>query len=80
MYNNAQQEVADTTISLTDNTTNYMKYDVASNTVSCDTSATGNIKCEIVCSSGVVTSILYRVSKESYLDFTIALTGALPSQ
>jgi len=80
MYNNNQVLVADTTLSLTDGTTNYIKYDAPTNTISADTTASGNIKCEVVCSSGVITSILYRTSKESYLDFAISITGALPSQ
>lgn len=80
MYNNNQISVADTTLALTDGTTNYIKYDAPTNTISADTVASGNIKCEVVCSWGAITSILYRTSKESYLDFAISLTGALPSQ
>ena len=50
MYNNNQISVADTTIALTDGTTNYIKYDAPTNTISADTVASGNIKCEVVCS------------------------------
>ena len=74
MYNNNQVSVADTTLTLTDNTTNYVKYNPVTNVISSDTAAIGNIKCEIVCSSGIITSVLYRTSKESYLDFAISIT------
>lgn len=80
LYNGNQVTVADTNLTLADNTTNYIKYTFNTNTVSVDTSNTGNIKAVVTTVSGGITSIVYRFSKESLIDFTVALTGALPSQ
>lgn len=79
-YNGAQVTVADTTLTLADNTTNYVKYSFPTNTISFDASNTGNIKAIISTLGGVITSITYKVAKESFIDFTVAITGALPPQ
>jgi len=64
-YNWSPQTVADTNITLVNNTTNYVKYDFATNTISVDQTNSGNIKITIVTLSGVINSINYNVSKES---------------
>ena len=65
---------------MADNATNYIKYDYPSNTFSVDTVNSGNVKAQVITLGGVITSIGYRTAKESYIDFTVALTGALPDQ
>lgn len=35
---------------------------------------------EVTVLAGIITSIVYRNAKESFIDFTVAITGALPSQ
>lgn len=65
---------------MADGQTNYIKYNYPTNTFSVDTVNSGNIKAQVVTSSGAISSISYRTAKESYVDFTVALTGALPSQ
>jgi hypothetical protein len=65
---------------MTDNATNYIKYDYPTNTISSSTSVGGNIKVVITTVSGVITGISYRNAKESFIDFTVAITGALPDQ
>lgn len=62
------------------NGTNYIKYSYPTNTVSSDLVNSGNIKAEVVVTAGIITSITYRNAKESYIDFTVAITGALPDQ
>jgi len=79
-YNGVQVTVADTNLTLADNTTNYVKYSFPTNTISFDASNTGNIKAIISTLGGVITSITYKVAKESFIDFTVAITGALPPQ
>lgn len=79
-YNGVQVTVPDTTLILADNTTNYVKYSFPTNTISFDASNTWNIKAIISTLSGVITSITYKVAKESFIDFTVAITGALPPQ
>lgn len=79
-YNWLPVSVPDTNLTMTDNTTNYIKYDYPSNTFSVDTVNSGNIKAQVITIGGVITSIGYRTAKESYIDFTVALTGALPPQ
>lgn len=79
-YNGAQVTVSDTNLTLADNTTNYVKYTYPTNTVSFDWVNAGNIKAIISTLGGVITSITYKVAKESYIDFTVAITGALPPQ
>lgn len=64
-YNGTPQTVADTNITLVNNTTNYVKYDFATNTISVDQTNSGNIKITIVTLSGIINSINYNVSKES---------------
>ena len=80
LYNGNPVTVADTNLLLTDNTTNYIKYNFTTNTISVDTVNGGNIKAVVVTLAWVITSIVYRFSKESLIDFTVAITGALPSQ
>lgn len=79
-YNGSPVSVPDTNLTMTDNTTNYIKYNYSSNTFSVDTVNSGNIKAQVVTLGGVITSIGYRTAKESYIDFTVAITGALPPQ
>ena len=79
-YNWNPVTVADTSLTLADNQTNYIKYSYPTNTISVDTVNSGNIKARAIVASGVITSITYYVAKESYIDFTVAITGALPSQ
>lgn len=50
-YNGNQVLVADTDLTLADNTTNYIKYAFNTNTISVDTSNTGNIKSSITTSA-----------------------------
>lgn len=66
--------VGDQSLTLTDNATNYIKYDYASNTISSNTINDGNIKVVVIVASGSITSINYRNSKESYIDFAVTLT------
>lgn len=79
-YNGVTQSFNDTNLTLTNNATNYVKYDYPSNTISVDTVNSGNIKAIVVVASWVITSISYLTPKESFIDFTASLTGALPSQ
>lgn len=79
-YNGLPQTVADTPLVLANNTTNYIKYAYNTNSFSVDTINTWNIKAQVVTLGWVITSIWYRTAKESYIDFTVALTWALPPQ
>ncbi len=79
-YNGNPVTVSDTALTLVDNQTNYIKYSYPTNTISADTTNSGNIKARVIIASGVITSIQYYVAKESYIDFTVSITGALPSQ
>jgi len=79
-YNGNPVTVTDTTLALADNQTNYIKYSYPTNTISVDTVNSGNIKARVVTSAWVITSIQYYVAKESYIDFTVTITWALPSQ
>lgn len=73
-YNGNTVSVADTTLTLADNATNYIKYDYPTNVISSSTSSTGNVKVVVTTVSGQVTNIEYRNAKESYIDFTVAIT------
>lgn len=64
-YNWSPQTVADTSLTLTDNITNYVKYDFATNTISVDGVNSWNVKVIISVVSWVIMSIWYNVSKES---------------
>jgi len=79
-YNGNMVTVPDTTLTLTNNVTNYIKYSYATNTLSVDTSSSGNVKVVVVTLSNAITSISYRNPKESYIDFAVTLNTALPSQ
>ncbi len=79
-YNGSPISVPDTNLVLANNATNYIKYDYPTNTFSVDTVNSWNIKAQVITSSWVISGITYRTAKESYIDFTVALTGALPSQ
>lgn len=79
-YNWNPVTVSDTSLTLADNQTNYVKYSYPTNTISVDTINSWNIKARIVTSSWAITSIQYYVAKESYIDFTVTLTWALPAQ
>ena len=80
LYNGNVVAVPDTTLTLTNNTINYVKYNFPSNTTTVDTADTGNVKVAITTLSGVITNIDYRQIKEAYIDFSVAITWALPSQ
>ena len=73
-YNGNVVEVGDQALALADNATNYIKYDYPTNTISFNGSDTGNVKAVVTTLSGVITSIVYRNPKESYIDFTVAIT------
>lgn len=68
LVNRTQVTVPDTTLTLTDNATNYIVYDYVTNVVSVNTTEVGLVKATIVVVSGVITSITYKVIKESYAD------------
>lgn len=79
-YNGNPVTVANTNLTLADNQTNYIKYTYPTNLISGDTVNSGNIKAKVIVTTGVITSIEYYVAKESYIDFTVSLTWALPIQ
>lgn len=79
-YNTVLTTVADTTLTLVDNTTNYIKYSYTTNVISSDTVNVGNVKVAVTTLSGVIVSIVYQPAKETYTDFTVSLNTALPSQ
>lgn len=79
-YNGNVVAVGDQNLTLADNTTNYIKYDYPTNTISFNGTNSGNVKAVVTTLSWVITSIVYRNPKESYIDFTVAITWALPSQ
>lgn len=79
-YNGNMVTVPNTNLTLTDNTTNYIKYSYPTNTITVDTVNSGNIKAIVTTVSGAITNITYLNPKESYIDFTVTITGALPSQ
>ena len=66
-YNGAAVAVPDTNLTLV-NGTNYIKYNYPTNTVSVDLVNSGNIKVAVTVLAGVITSIVYRNAKESYID------------
>lgn len=74
LYNGNVVAVPDTTLTLTNNTINYVKYNFPSNTTTVDTADTGNVKVAITTLSGVITNIDYRQIKEAYIDFSVAIT------
>jgi len=79
-YNGALQEVTTTSFTLTDNAVNYVKYDYPTNVLSVSTSAVWNNKAIITVNSGVIISIVYQIAKESFIDFSVTINNALPSQ
>ena len=79
-YNGNVVAVADQEILLDDSTTNYIRYDYATNTISSSTTDAGNVKAVVVTLAWAITSITYRNPKESYIDFSVSITWALPSQ
>lgn len=79
-YNTVLTTVADTNLTLVDNTINYIKYSYTTNVISSDTSNIGNIKAIITVVSGAIVWIAYQTAKETYTDFTVSLNTALPSQ
>lgn len=79
-YNGAMISIADKSLTLTDNTTNYITYEYTTNTISSNTTGLGNVKAVVTVLAGIITNISYRTAKESFIDFTVSLTGALPSQ
>lgn len=79
-YNGNTVTVADTNITLANNTTNYIKYDYPTNTISSSVSSSGNVKVVVTTSWWSITDISYRNAKESFIDFTVSLTWALPPQ
>ena len=79
-YNGEYQNFSDTALTLTASTTNYIQYDYVTNTISA--SLTDNYKTKAIVVTGLtsITSITYQIAKESYIDFTVAINTALPSQ
>lgn len=70
----------DTNLTLAPSTTNYIHYNYTTNTITVDTIDSSTTKAIVVTNSTIPTSIIQKVAKESYIDFTVSLTGALPSQ
>ena len=68
LVNRTQQTVADTNLTLTDNTTNYIVYDYITNVVSVNTTGVGLVKATAIVASGLIISITYNTIKESYAD------------
>lgn len=68
LVNGEQQTVADTNLTLTDNTTNYIVYDYVTNIVSVNTTGVGLVKATAIVVSGLITSITYNIIKESYIN------------
>lgn len=68
LVNGTQQTVADTDLTLTDNTTNYIVYDYVTNVVSVNTTGVGLVKATVIVASGLITSITYNTIKESYIN------------
>lgn len=79
-YNTNLVTVPDTSLTLTDNTINYIKYSYTTNVISVDTINAWNIKVAVTVLSGVIISIVYLTAKETYTDFTVSLNTALPNQ
>ena len=68
LINRTQVTVADTNLTLTDNTTNYIVYDYLTNIVSVNTTGVGLVKVTVTVTSGVIGTPTYNVIKESYAD------------
>jgi len=68
LVNRTQVTVADTSLTLTDNATNYIVYDYLTNIISVNTTGVGLVKATAVVSSGTIASITYNIIKESYAD------------
>ncbi len=79
-YNWSTVTVPDTSLTLIDNATNYIKYDYPTNTISSSTSSGGNVKVVVTTVSGAITNIEYRNAKESFIDFSVTIEWALPDQ
>jgi len=79
-YNGNVVTVWDQALTLANNTTNYIRYDYATNTISSSTTDWGNVKAVATTLAGSITWITYRNPKESYIDFAVSITWALPSQ
>ena len=68
LVNRSQVTVADTNLTLTDNTTNYIVYDYLTNIVSVNTTGVGLVKVTVTVTAGVIGTPTYNVIKESYAD------------
>ena len=68
LVNRTQVTVADTTLTLTDNATNYIVYDYLTNVVSVNTTGVGLVKVTVTVTSGIIGTPTYNVIKESYAD------------
>ena len=79
-YNQAYQAFSDAAFVLTASTTNYIQYDYPTNTLSVSLTDWARTKAIVTTNSTTITNITYQVSKESYVDYTVALDDALPSQ
>lgn len=79
-YNGAYQNFSDTALVLTANSTNYIQYNYTTNTISASLVDNFRTKAIVVTWPTSITSITYQVAKESYIDFTVTLNTALPSQ
>ena len=68
LINRTHVTVADTNLTLTDNTTNYIVYDYLTNVVSVNTTGVGLVKVTVTVTAGVIGTPTYNVIKESYAD------------
>jgi len=65
-YSGSMIAVPDTNLTLTNNTTNYITYTYATNTIASSLSDGSAVRVVVVTLAGVITSITYRHPKESY--------------
>lgn len=79
-YNGATQTIADTNLTLVDNTINYITYTYPTNTIANEAVDSSRVKAIVTTVWGIITNITYRQHKESFIDFAITLSDALPDQ
>lgn len=72
-YNGVPLLVADTPLTLADNATNYIKYSFDTNTITVDTTNSGNIKAIVVTLSWAISTVEQRTTKESMIDPSLVL-------
>jgi len=79
-YNWATQTIADTNLTMVNDTINYITYTYPTNTLAVEATDSSRVKAVVTTVAWVITSITYRQHKESFIDFTVALSDALPDQ